>query len=127
MDALNTDSGAQSVTTVTVVRTAFLEEHEQAVKEYLELAKQSTDYCLEHLDEAAQWTDDYETFLNPEIAKNAIPECNIVTITGQEMKDILSVSSRSSMISIRMPLAAPCRTTTSITWDELRKIAGNGE
>lgn len=74
-DALNTDSGAQSVTTVTVVRTAFLEEHEQAVKEYLELAKQSTDYCLEHLDEAAQWTDDYETFLNPEIAKNAIPEC----------------------------------------------------
>lgn len=89
-DALNTDSGAQSVTTVTVVRTAFLEEHEQAVKEYLELAKQSTDYCLEHLDEAAQWTDDYETFLNPEIAKNAIPECNIVTITGQEMKDILS-------------------------------------
>ena len=89
-DALNTDSGAQSVTTVTVVRTAFLEEHEQAVKEYLELAKQSTDYCLEHLDEAAQWTDDYETFLNPEIAKHAIPECNIVTITGQEMKDILS-------------------------------------
>ena len=89
-DALNTDSGAQSVTTVTVVRTAFLEEHEQAVKEYLELAKQSTDYCLEHLDEVAQWTDDYETFLNPEIAKNAIPECNIVTITGQEMKDILS-------------------------------------
>lgn len=89
-DAMNTDSGAQSVTTVTVVRTKFLEEHEQAVKEYLDMAKQSTDYCLEHLDEAAQWTDDYETFLNPDIAKNAIPMCSIVTITGQEMKNILS-------------------------------------
>ena len=84
------ESGAQSVTTVTVVRTKFLEEHEQAVKEYLEMAKKSTDYCLKNLDEAAQWTEKYETFLNPDIAKNAIPECNIVTITGQEMKDILS-------------------------------------
>lgn len=89
-DAMNTENGAQSVTTVTVVRTAFLEEHEQAVKEYLKLAGQSTDYCLEHLDEAAQWTEDYETFLNPEIAKNAIPECSIVTLTGQEMKETLS-------------------------------------
>ncbi len=89
-DAMNSDSGAQSVTTVTVVRTKFLEEHEQAVKEYLELSKKSTDYCLENLDEAAQWTEDYETFLNPDIAKNAIPECSIVTLTGQEMKDILS-------------------------------------
>ena len=89
-DALNVESGAQSVTTVTVVRTKFLEEHEQAVKEYLEMAKKSTDYCLKNLDEAAQWTEKYETFLNPDIAKNAIPECNIVTITGQEMKDILS-------------------------------------
>ncbi len=89
-DAMNSDSGAQSVTTVTVVRTKFLEEHEQAVKEYLELSKKSTDYCLENLDEAAQWTEDYETFLNPDIAKNAISECSIVTLTGQEMKDILS-------------------------------------
>ncbi len=89
-DAMNSDSGVQSVTTVTVVRTKFLEEHEQAVKEYLELSKKSTDYCLENLDEAAQWTEDYETFLNPDIAKNAIPECSIVTLTGQEMKDILS-------------------------------------
>ncbi len=89
-DAMNSDSGAQSVTTVTVVRTKFLEEHEQAVKEYLELSKKSTDYCLANLDEAAQWTEDYETFLNPDIAKNAIPECSIVTLTGQEMKDILS-------------------------------------
>ncbi len=89
-NGVNSDSGVQSVTTVTVVRTKFLEEHEQAVKEYLELSKKSTDYCIEHLDEAAQWTEDYETFLNPDIAGAAIPECSIVTLTGQEMKDILS-------------------------------------
>lgn len=89
-DDLNVDSGAQSVTTVTVVRKQFLEEHEQAVLEYLKLSEQSTDYCLSHLEEAAQWTEDYETFLNPEIAVQAIPACNICTITGEEMKTILS-------------------------------------
>ena len=91
-DALGGSSGAQSVTTVTVVRSAFLEEHEQAVQEYLEMAKKSTDYCTseKNLEEAAEWTDKYETFLNPEIAKTAIPECNIVTVTGAEMKEILS-------------------------------------
>ncbi len=89
-DGLNIDSGAESVTTVTVVRTAFLEEHEQAVIEFLDMSKKSTDYCLEHLDEAAAWTEEYETFLNPEIAKEAIPECSICTITGTEMKKIFS-------------------------------------
>ncbi|MDO5142361.1 MAG: ABC transporter substrate-binding protein [Eubacteriales bacterium] len=85
----NVDNGAQSVTTVTVVRKAFLEEHEQAIMEFLDLAKQSTDYCLTHLDEAAAWTEEFETFLNPAIAAEAIPACNICTVTGAEMKTIL--------------------------------------
>lgn len=87
---LNLESGAESITTVSVVRKKFLEEHEQAVVEYLKLAKQSTDYTLQHLDEAAKWTEKYETFLNPEIAEEAIPKCNIVTITGNDMKTKLS-------------------------------------
>lgn len=89
-DGLNVESGAEAVTTVTVVRKAFLEEHEQAVVEYLDMAGKSTDYCLAHLDEAAAWTEKYETFLNPEIAKEAIPECSICTVTGAEMKNLLS-------------------------------------
>lgn len=89
-DDLNLESGAESVTTVTVVRKKFLEEHEQAVVEYLNLAKQSTDYTLTHVEEAAKWTEKYETFLNPDIAVDAIPKCNIVTITGEEMKKELS-------------------------------------
>jgi len=88
-DALNVESGAQAVTTVTVVRRAFLEEHEQAVLEYLSMAKKSVDYCLAHVDEAGQWTEEFETFLNPEIAATAIPKCSICAITGEEMKTIL--------------------------------------
>lgn len=87
---LNLETGAESVTTVTVVRTAFLEEHEQAVLEYLDLAKQSTDYTLQNVEEAAAWTDTYETFMNPDIAVEAIPKCNICTLTGEEMKQKLS-------------------------------------
>lgn len=89
-DALNLESGAEAVTTVSVVRKSFLEEHEQAVIEYLKLAKQSTDYTLEHVEEAATWTEKYQTFLNPEVAVDAIPKCNICTITGEEMKQKLS-------------------------------------
>ncbi len=83
-------SDVEPVTTVTVARKAFLENHEQAVIEYLKMAEKSTDYVLTHLDEAAAWTEKYETFLNPEIAKEAIPQSSIHTITGEEMKNILS-------------------------------------
>ncbi len=80
------ETKAETITTVSIVREEFLKEHESAVEEYLSLAKKSTDYTLTHVDQAAEWTDIYGTFLNPEIAKKAIPQCNIVTITGEEMK-----------------------------------------
>jgi len=89
-DELNPDSAAESVTTLAVVRRSFLEQHEQAVLEYLKMSGESTAYTLAHLDEAAAWTEKYETFLNPEIAREAIPQSSIHTITGQEMKGILS-------------------------------------
>ncbi len=89
-DKWNTDSKAESITTVSVVRTDFLEQHEQAVMEYLKLTKQSTDYTLSHVEEAAAWTEEFETFMNPEVAVDAIPQCNICTLTGEEMKEKLS-------------------------------------
>ena len=89
-DKWNADSKAESITTVSVVRTDFLEKHEQAVVEYLKMTKQSTDYTLEHVEEAAAWTEEFETFLNPEVAVDAIPQCNICTLTGKEMKEKLS-------------------------------------
>ena len=69
---LNLSTGAESVTTVTVVRKAFREQHEQAVQEYLQLAKQSTDYTLANVEQAAARTAPYETFMNPDIAVQAI-------------------------------------------------------
>ena len=69
---LNLSTGAESVTTVTVVRKAFREQHEQAVQEYLQLAKQSTDYTLANVEQAAARTDTYETFMNPDIAVQVI-------------------------------------------------------
>lgn len=69
---LNLSTGAESVTAVTVVRKAFREQHEQAVQEYLQLAKQSTDYTLANVEQAAARTDTYETFMNPDIAVQAI-------------------------------------------------------
>lgn len=86
-DNLKLESGAESVTTITIVRKKFLEEHEQAVVEYLNLLKKSVAYSLSHVDEAAEWTDTYETFLNPEVAADAIPYVNMCAITGQEMKE----------------------------------------
>lgn len=50
----------------------MLEQHERAVQEYLQLAKQSTDYTLANVEQAAAWTDTYETFMNPDIAVQAI-------------------------------------------------------
>lgn len=88
-DNLKLESGAESVTTITIVRKKFLEEHEQAVVEYLNLLKKSVEYSLSHVDEAAEWTDTYETFLNPEVAADAIPYVNMCAITGQEMKEKL--------------------------------------
>ena len=88
--SLNLESGAESVTTITIVRKSFLEEHEEAVVEYLNMCKKSVDYCLENPKEAADWTDEFETFLNGEVAEAAVPYVNMCAITGQEMKDKLS-------------------------------------
>lgn len=81
---------AEAITAVTVVREDFLADHEEAVLEYLSMSRQSTDYTNSHVEQAAKWTEDYDTFLNPEIAKTALPKCNIVTITGESMKEKVS-------------------------------------
>lgn len=89
-DSLDLENGAESVTTITIVRKAFLEEHEEAVVEYLNMCKASVDYCLTNPKEAADWTDEFETFLNGEVAEAAMPYVNMCAITGNEMKDKLS-------------------------------------
>ena len=72
-----------------VARRAFVEENREAVDAFLSSYKASTDYANTQTDEAASLVGKYG--IVPEaVAKKALPECNIVCITGDELESGLS-------------------------------------
>ncbi|MBE5063563.1 PhnD/SsuA/transferrin family substrate-binding protein [Lachnospiraceae bacterium DSM 108991] len=77
------------LTGVVVVRTEFAKENPEAVSDFLERYKASVDFVNENVDEAAQLVGQYD-IVTAEVAQTAIPECNIVCITGDEMQEKLS-------------------------------------
>ena len=79
------DVGSTLITGGLIVRTAFLQEHPEAVKTFLAEYAASTAYVNEHPEEAAALVEQYIGVKAP-IAKAAIPACNIVCLTGEEMK-----------------------------------------
>ena len=87
---LNKENKSQLVTGVTIVRSDFLKENEEAVKLFMEDHKASAAYTSEHLDEAAEMVAALGIVEKASIAKKAMPACNIVCITGDEMKSALS-------------------------------------
>lgn len=87
---LNKENGSQLVTGVTIVRSDFLKENEEAVKLFMEDHKAAAAYTSEHLDEAAEMVAALGIVEKAPIAKKAMPACNIVCITGEEMKSALS-------------------------------------
>ena len=78
-------AGDTLITGGLIVRTAFLEEHPEAVKTFLEEYAASTAYVNEHPAEAAALVEQY-IGVKAAIAEKAIPACNIVCVTGEEMK-----------------------------------------
>lgn len=84
------DSGSQAVTTTTIVNKKFLEEHEQAVIEYLNMAGQSVAWTLGNMQAAASLQEELGTFLNNEVALDAMPYISMVNLTGEEMRTALS-------------------------------------
>ena len=78
------DNGSQLITAGLVVRTEFAEEHPQAVADFLKEYSASTTYVNENVAEAAQLVEQYD-IVEAAVAEKAIPYCNIVCITGQEM------------------------------------------
>lgn len=84
------DTGSQAVTTTTIVNRQFLEEHEQAVAEYLDMAGQSVAWSLENMQQAAALQEELGTFLNNEVALDAMPYISMVNLTGTEMRTALS-------------------------------------
>lgn len=90
-DKIQKDNGGNSslVTGVTVVRTKFAQEHPEIVEDFMGRYQESVSYVNEHTEEAAKLIGDYD-IVPEEIAKKALPECNIVYIDGAEMKEKLS-------------------------------------
>ena len=85
------DKGGQStlITGVTVVRTAFAQEHPEAVSHFLKHYQESVDYVNANTNEAAVLVGNYD-IVTAEVAQKALPECNIVYIAGKEMEEKLS-------------------------------------
>lgn len=88
-DALQEEGGSALVTGVTVVRTEFLEENEEAVAGFLEDHEHSTAYTNEHPGEAAALIEELGIVAKAQIAQKAIPMCNITYIDGEEMQEKL--------------------------------------
>lgn len=84
------DGFGRLVTGVTVVRTEFANEHPEAVERFLKAHAASVESVLDQPQEYAQTLVDLGIIGNVEVAKEAIPLCNIVCITGEEMEDALS-------------------------------------
>lgn len=77
------------VTGVTIVRTEFAQEHPEVLKDFMEHYEESVSFVNSNTEEAARLIGGYD-IVPEEIAKKALPECNIVCIDGNEMKEKLS-------------------------------------
>ncbi|MCR5155520.1 MAG: ABC transporter substrate-binding protein [Butyrivibrio sp.] len=77
------------ITGVTVVSNKFLEAHKDAVDTFLSEHKDSVDLALSDVDATAKLVVEQGIIAKEPLAKKAIPNCNIVCITGSKMKETL--------------------------------------
>ncbi len=77
--------GTQLVTGVTVVRNDFLEANPNTVKTFMSDFAASVEYVNANVDEAAALVGKYDIVAEG-VAKKAIPYCNLVFMTGEELK-----------------------------------------
>lgn len=82
--------GSSTVTGVTVVRNEFLAENEEAVKTFIKEHGESVKAIREDVQKGAALAVEAGIVGKEPIARNAIPDCNIVCITGSEAKEKLS-------------------------------------
>lgn len=87
---LNKDTGSMLVTGVTLVRSDFLRENRSPVADFIKDHEASTLFATEHTEDAARLIAKQGIVEKAPIAQKALPYCNIVCLTGQEMKDALS-------------------------------------
>ena len=76
----------QLITGVTVVRKAYAEEHPDVVAAFLADYAQSVNAANTDLDGPAALCEEQGVVAKAAIAKKALPNCNIVCLTGEELK-----------------------------------------
>jgi len=82
-DKLN--PGCSIVTGVLVVRKEFAEKYPQQLSIFIEEFKASAEYANTDVEGAAALTVNYGIVAAEGVAKNALPKCHIVSVTGEEM------------------------------------------
>ena len=82
-DAL--DNGSKLITAGLIARTDFVEAHPQQVADFLDDLAASTDWTNANVEEAAALITKYTEIPTP-VAQASLPQCNVVCITGEEMK-----------------------------------------
>ena len=85
----NLDNGTLCTTAVVMARSEFVEQNPEAVEAFLAEFETSVQWVNENVADAAQLCGDYGIIKAP-VAQKAIPQCNIVCITGEAMKQALS-------------------------------------
>lgn len=85
-----TDNGSRFLTGATIVRKAFLEEHPDAAAVFLREQEASADEANTNVEGTAALVAEYGIIEKAPIAQKALPYCNIVCITGEDMKTALS-------------------------------------
>ena len=84
------DSGSELIMTAVVARTEFIESNPDAVADFLAEYEASIDYVNTNVDEAAELIAGYGITPSAAIAKQAIPQCHLVFIAGEDMAPAIS-------------------------------------
>lgn len=96
--ALDLTKEFESATNLTLIqgcviaRKDFCEKNPEAVKKFLEEYKASIDFAVNNVEATAALCETYSIIPKAAIAKKAIPNCNIVYITGEDMKKSVSAN-----------------------------------
>ena len=89
-DAVQTgDERSSMITGAAIVRSEFADANPAAVDAFLAHYAESVDFVNDNVDEAAELVGSYD-IVAAQVAQKAIPECNIVCITGEDMAEQLS-------------------------------------
>lgn len=69
-----------------IVRTEWAQAHPEALSDFLDAYKASTEYVNAHVAQAAAWVEQFGIMGAAQAAEKAIPLCNITFVEGEQMK-----------------------------------------